>query len=206
MGCVRIYANTRRYRVDLHEHMMAWRRNICPPTGERRCKSAIGYIENKMYLPNQTAPNAEINLNIVSSAKGMTILKDENGRVKRIAIILIANAGGLSVLEILRGLTIASNRLRGVGSGRTGRRPTRCPSNGSGNRPAATNYIASLEIPRTLVKTENRQSQVRAQINLQIPYDAAHGMAAYQEQKAMRRSRKSDHGNAQISKWNMPTI
>ena len=71
-----------------------------------------------MYLPNSTAPGAELNLNMLSMAKGMAIIKDEASRGKWGRARFPYRLVEFRYLEVLSGLMGASDRLRGVGAGR----------------------------------------------------------------------------------------
>ena len=125
-------------------------------------RNASNYIESRMYLPHATVPNAGINLNIIALVEGIMVLRDENGNGKGVALIIVDSVGELPFLEMLGDLFGDSNRLHGVGSGRTKCHSTGCPAkNGESKDQAATRYIAGLCIPRILVNPENRQSRVR---------------------------------------------
>ena len=67
-----------------------------------------------MYLPHSTVPDAELSLNIVSRAKGVTVIEDEREVGKGVAVIIIDNGGELAFRLMLNDSENGSNPVRGV--------------------------------------------------------------------------------------------
>ena len=76
-------------------------------------RNVVQFLEKRLYR------DQELNLNILSLAKGLVTIEDEAKQIKCISIILAGCGGAASSLEMLPDLTTASDRLRGVNTGRS---------------------------------------------------------------------------------------
>ena len=149
----------------------------------------ISFFEDRTYLPVGDVKNGDIALNILSLTKSLTLVYDEQHKVKGVSAILIDSGSETQFIQILNDLTTAPNKLRGLGIGKTKRHPYKCPSMvGEEKEHSATMYVKQLAIPRMLVKTESRLAQVRAPLTHDTALETVKGRTSNSEQKTIHRN------------------